>query len=41
MKRPKIKWSEEEINILIDYYLSFDCITNQERIYKKNLLIRL
>lgn len=34
MKRPKIKWSEEEIDILIDYYLSFDCITNQERIHK-------
>lgn len=34
MKRPKVKWSEEEIKTVLDYYLSLDKITNKERVYK-------
>lgn len=34
MKRQKLKWSEEEIQIVIDYYLSLDCITNKDRVIK-------
>ena len=34
MKRPKIKWCEEEVETILKYYLSLDGITNKERIYK-------
>ena len=34
MKRPKIKWTEEEKDALLDYYLSLDGMTNQEKLRK-------
>lgn len=34
MKRPKIKWTEEEKDVLLDYYLSLDGMTNQEKLRK-------
>ena len=34
MTRPKIKWTEEEKDVLLDYYLSLDGMTNQEKLRK-------
>ena len=34
MKRPKIEWSKEEIETVMNYYLSLDCMSNKERVYK-------